>query len=224
MHLILGVLLLVLVCDGHLYTGARRSNPMFLSSLASRGGKLKSSKLMTVSMKQKLNELGYNDLELDTMDPQVAAVVVERKLQRPSLGMPDSWTKKPSSNHVSLNDVASNTIEPVKAILANIRKSPLMMTALKISTVGCVAFGTMYAFKNNYLKNNLYSFPNILNVIRQAMKSEKSWFQIPSLFRRSKGMVAVDAATLDRLLRPTWADRLNWIRYGSGAKFSHLHV
>jgi hypothetical protein len=38
-------------------------------------------------------ELGYHSDEVDTIEPQIAAVVIERGLTRPSNGMPASWSR-----------------------------------------------------------------------------------------------------------------------------------
>lgn len=48
--------------------------------------------MITQRMKRTLvNELGYDEDEVDDMEPQIAAVVIEKKLARPSKGMPESW-------------------------------------------------------------------------------------------------------------------------------------
>lgn len=51
--------------------------------------------MITHSMRLKLqDDLGYLPEEVDDMEPQIAAVVIEKELARPSKGMPSSWRKK----------------------------------------------------------------------------------------------------------------------------------
>ena len=48
--------------------------------------------MITLRMRRVLiDELSYLPQEVDCMDPQVAAVVIERGLSRPAKGMPSSW-------------------------------------------------------------------------------------------------------------------------------------
>lgn len=73
------------------------------------------------------DELGYLSEEVDSIEPQIASVVIERGLVRPSNGMPASWrrsdnnnTKFPSSNIISrlsrsIFRVASKTIDSFKS-------------------------------------------------------------------------------------------------------------
>jgi hypothetical protein len=50
--------------------------------------------MITNRMRRNLeNELNYLAEEIDVMDPQIASVVIERGLSRPSSGMPKSWIK-----------------------------------------------------------------------------------------------------------------------------------
>jgi len=41
-----------------------------------------------------VDDLKYLDGEVDVMEPQIARVVIERRLQRPSKGMPASWRRQ----------------------------------------------------------------------------------------------------------------------------------
>ena len=54
--------------------------------------------MITQRMRRALeDELGYTADEVDSMEPSIAAVVIERGLSRPSNGMPQSWQRPPSS-------------------------------------------------------------------------------------------------------------------------------
>ena len=41
-----------------------------------------------------VDDLKYLDVEVDEMEPQIARVVIERRLQRPIKGMPASWRRQ----------------------------------------------------------------------------------------------------------------------------------
>ncbi len=84
--------------------------------------------MITNKMRRVLeDELGYLPEEVDSIEPQIASVVIERGLVRPSNGMPASWrrndnnnTKFPSSNIVtrlsrSIFRVVSKTIDSFKS-------------------------------------------------------------------------------------------------------------
>lgn len=50
--------------------------------------------IITKKMKDTLmNELGYKEEEIDDMMPDVAATVINKRLTRPKLGMPEEWRK-----------------------------------------------------------------------------------------------------------------------------------
>jgi hypothetical protein len=50
--------------------------------------------MVTMRMRRVLeDELNYLSDEVDIMDPQIAAIVIERGLPRPSTGMPKKWIK-----------------------------------------------------------------------------------------------------------------------------------
>jgi hypothetical protein len=62
------------------------------------GSTAKVQYMITNRMRNKLiNELGYLPEEIDMLEPQIASVVIERALSRPSSGMPSSWRKTKSS-------------------------------------------------------------------------------------------------------------------------------
>jgi len=60
--------------------------------------------MVTNRMRKVLEEeLGYHSDEVDTIEPQIAAVVIERGLTRPSNGMPASWSRKQEGSRSSNN-------------------------------------------------------------------------------------------------------------------------
>lgn len=55
--------------------------------------------MITNKMRRALeDDLGYLPEEVDTMEPQIAAVVIERGLTRPANGMPESWRRPGGSS------------------------------------------------------------------------------------------------------------------------------
>ncbi|KAJ1409658.1 hypothetical protein B484DRAFT_423310 [Ochromonadaceae sp. CCMP2298] len=58
--------------------------------------------IITHKMRKALGKLGYLESEVNTMDPQIAAVVIDRKLRRPRKGMPPGWAK--TTDHAGVSD------------------------------------------------------------------------------------------------------------------------
>ena len=66
--------------------------------------------MITQRMRRVLeDELGYLPSEVTAMEPQIAAVVIERGLVRPSKGMPASWQKQPDLGDYPLSNYKRNS-------------------------------------------------------------------------------------------------------------------
>ena len=78
--------------------------------------------MITQRMRRVLeDELEYLTEEVDIMEPQIAAVVIERGLARPSAGMPKSWRRKqPSVPAVISEKAAKNLKKTFQAIIQRI--------------------------------------------------------------------------------------------------------
>jgi hypothetical protein len=92
--LCLCVLLYLSSCDG-----SSPSRNRLLRSLDDDDGGKSMQVFITGRMRRVLeDELGYLREEVNVMEPQIATVVIERGLARPSNGMPISWRKEVGSN------------------------------------------------------------------------------------------------------------------------------
>jgi hypothetical protein len=106
--------------------------------------------MITNKMRQALeDELGYLTEEVDCMEPQVAAVVIEKRLPRPTNGMPSSWARSgtvsvPSAarHHWSLTSGIGRSIRAVGSATRRVRRgvvyalSPLKPPAEVITRIG----------------------------------------------------------------------------------------
>ena len=107
--------------------------------------------MITQRMRRVLeDELGYATDEVDVMEPQIAAVVIERGLARPSAGMPRSWRKKRTW---PINDKAlSGFGNRIKTILGRL-KEPAMFAVQRVLPVALVGGAAALAM------------PHIINVL-----------------------------------------------------------
>eukprot|EP01040_Poterioochromonas_malhamensis_P007583 gene7583-8186_t len=81
-----------------------------------------------------IQDLGYLSSEVDNMEPQIAAVVIERSLKRPRKGMPASWRKNTNNDRGGDNifsrwkdgllsflrssvDFTNNSVRPILPVL-----------------------------------------------------------------------------------------------------------
>lgn len=100
--------------------------------------------MITQRMRRVLeDELGYGTDEVDIMEPQIAAVVIERGLARPTAGMPRSWRKKRTW---PINDKAfSGFGNRIKTMCGRL-KAPAVFAVqrvLPVALVGAATFVTM---------------------------------------------------------------------------------
>lgn len=49
--------------------------------------------MITNSMKAELSNLGYSVRDIASLEPERARAIIDRKIQRPSQGMPQSWSR-----------------------------------------------------------------------------------------------------------------------------------
>jgi len=84
--------------------------------------------MITKRMKRILeDDLGYLSSEVMEMDPQVAKVIIERSLTRPSRGMPASWKKQ---------RVAAPAKRTFTGRMADLAKTVYKTTAVVVVSVG----------------------------------------------------------------------------------------
>ncbi len=109
----------------------------------SRGGSKGIQIMITQRMRRVLeDELGYGTDEVDIMEPQIAAVVIERGLARPSAGMPRSWRKKRTW---PINDKAfSGFGDRIKTLCGQL-KAPAVFAVQRVLPVALAGGATILA-------------------------------------------------------------------------------
>lgn len=76
-----------------------------------------------------LNELHYTEEEVRDIEPQIAAVVIEKELKRPTDGMPEAW-KRPGNIMRKKSKSLGKVDELFKTLTQNIRNYPLIGVSL----------------------------------------------------------------------------------------------
>ena len=103
------------------------------SSSGEEGQTAKVQFMVTGRMRQVLTEeLGYLSSEVDMIEPQIAAVVIERGLARPSAGMPASWRKTNVARAVARRpgNIRTRSVSGiVNALKRPLTLIPLLITA-----------------------------------------------------------------------------------------------
>ena len=155
------------------------------------------------------DELGYLTSEVDIMAPEVAAVVIERNLSRPSKGMPISWRQKRSKG-----ENLSKFFSPLK------RRSIIIINHLQSSA---------NTIKNIIFRKEAAPILLLLSVI--ILRSEIIWLgrknlsilrsitkscfrPVSILIRRFKKLTirpkrpSIDLVMLDSLQNPSWFEKI----------------
>ena len=101
--------------------------------------------MITQRMRRVLeDELGYGTDEVDVMEPQIAAVVIERGLARPAAGMPKSWRKKKTWSPVVDRKLIENVKNRIKSLGEQL-KAPASFAVKKILPVAVIGGATYLA-------------------------------------------------------------------------------
>ena len=100
--------------------------------------------MVTGRMRQVLTEeLGYLPSEIDMIEPQIAAVVIERGLARPSAGMPASWRKTNVARAVVRRRPGSKGIPSISNIIKTLKKPIAMIPIVAVATYFMVQTGSI---------------------------------------------------------------------------------
>lgn len=113
-------------------------------------------------------DLGYLSSEVDAMEPQIAAVVIDKKLPRPLNGMPTSWKRDDIDSYTTFSfinpikdavkNVASNFFKFSKILVQAVMKiSPFLVPIVAILVVG---------------PSIIQSLPAITNTIQQTLSKK----------------------------------------------------
>ena len=120
-YIALLAVLLSLVSSIRVVAGEKQQFSILMASSDDSPAPARIQYMVTNRMRKVLEEeLGYHSDEVDTIEPQIAAVVIERGLTRPSNGMPASWSRK---QEVSRSNNSPNAMTKVfKPIARIVRK------------------------------------------------------------------------------------------------------
>jgi hypothetical protein len=178
--------------------------------------------MITQRMRRVLeDQLGYLTEEVDVMEPQIAAVVIERSLARPSTGMPKSWMRpepiKPFGDSVKKS--LSNLLSKLRYRLRGLRKQ--LSPALKAAAPIAVTI-LLIANLNNILSLALSVGGGVKSILPKSvpkfpkLQSKVPFSSISSIKtnRRNKressaksARKRVDITALERVARPlTWSE------------------
>jgi len=118
-------------------------------SVGSDGAGPQKSKGIQIMVTQRMrrvleDELGYTTDEVDAMEPQIAAVVIERGLARPAAGMPKSWRKKRTWPPIVRSDVLAGMKKRVTTAWRKL-KGPATFVARKVAPVVLVGGAALLA-------------------------------------------------------------------------------
>lgn len=106
--------------------------PAPLKAGPSRAGALRSKPraagsvqwFLTNSMKRELFSLGYSDVEVSRLDPERAAIILERRIPRPPQGVPSQWNR---------SSRASKKRAPVQRVVGSVAMAfPVLAVALPV--------------------------------------------------------------------------------------------
>ena len=101
--------------------------------------------MITQRMRRVLeDELGYGTEEVDVMEPQIAAVVIERGLARPAAGMPKSWRKKTTWSPVVDGKLIENLKNRIKSLGEQL-KAPATFVVKRVLPVAVIGGATYLA-------------------------------------------------------------------------------
>ena len=110
--------------------------------------------MITNKMRKVLTrDLQYLSEEVDQMEPQIAAVVIERELSRPIKGMPDSWRRKsPNSKKGDKNvDTNSNGIQSNVQRFFGASREVVTKIGPRLPIIGASALGGITLYYNRHL-------------------------------------------------------------------------
>lgn len=93
------------------------------------------------------NELGYLPEEVDVIEPQIAAVLIEKALIRPETGMPSSWKRQERKQNALtvIKDRIGHSLSSAKGNIVNLFKNIFQLTRNRfipiLIPILCVAVG-----------------------------------------------------------------------------------
>mmetsp|Transcript_447 Transcript_447/g.801 ORF Transcript_447/g.801 Transcript_447/m.801 type:complete len:371 (+) Transcript_447:32-1144(+) len=172
-----------------------------ISNAASSPKKATVQYMITSKMKQVLTqELGYTSSEVSSMKPDVAAVVIQRRLSRPQSGMPKPWYKDPTGD-LSASPKLPSFFRPFRsAFKLTVRAAPILVAG----------FAASHVRKN--LKNDVVG--ELVKRTKGAVMGNKVVGGIVEDFKDVEdevldtGKIAKDVNKMMRDMDETWLDKI----------------
>jgi hypothetical protein len=80
------------------------------------------------------NELGYLPEEVDVIEPQIAAVLIEKALVRPEAGMPSTWKRQVRKKNAlaEMTSRIGDSFKSLKRSITNLSKNIVKLTRKRI--------------------------------------------------------------------------------------------
>eukprot|EP01041_Mallomonas_annulata_P004842 gene4842-9646_t len=156
------------------------------------------------------DDLGYMDSEVESMAPEVAAVVIERGLQRPSNGMPASWRRKRHRGEGlttflnSFKKIGTYCNLMMKSILSKVKNTAIRREALPV-----VAIIVALIFRSKIMNTGTFAFGTIKHILRISFKT----LFIP--FKKIKALTVkpkpppINLNYIDALQKRSWMDAMS---------------
>ena len=160
--------------------------------------------MITNRMRQILiDELSYLPSEVDQMDPQVAAVVIERGLTRPTKGMPSSWKVRGSESPLTSAIVVKGR-EVIKRLVQRLLRSKHFLIG------GALAIVSLASIIKGASGGNSRVGGNVISPISGLLSELKKIIYMPIQAFKSKSAppkpIPVNVRYLDQLRNPSWID------------------
>lgn len=168
------------------------------------------------------NDLGYLDNEVDAMEPQIAAVVIEKQLARPLSGMPPGWRRtdivdddEGSALARSLQSLKSLTQKISSAISFFAKKAlPVLLPLVIVGYTGPKLFDTAKStWKSTVSKieaaRKAQSVPKLsVSPTTKAIKRSQPIKNIGLRVAKSSQEVKIDTVALEKVIYESFLDRI----------------
>jgi hypothetical protein len=173
---------------------------------------------ITGRMKRTLmNELGYLELEVEEMEPQIAAVVIEKKLARPYAGMPASWKATGrAARRRQYNKIMRKNMKKFGQNLkvAIIKSAPIVLpliaagVSIPLIVINTKKIGALFSGRSRKQRTgtatvSVRSVPNAVKLAPPAPRGKKT---------KKAASQRINYMKFDRLTRPSVADRLAMLK------------
>lgn len=155
------------------------------------------------------DELGYLQHEVDTMAPEIAAVVIDRGLNRPSNGMPSSWKRKEPSGEKFIA-IAKRAISET-SLRANAAKEKVvtLLAQHHQKILPAISLMAVFVYRAELAQGGMLG----VRVIRALLEKSLGVLSFPvkrfQAFKKRRAPAKLDFRSLEALHRPSWVDSVH---------------